>query len=361
MSTLFKDIYSKAYISELAAALRKADPKFDTKGFEKAVLDSNWKNLELKQRMRHISTMLHRFLPYSYKKQIALLEKVAPQFGGFQSIVFPDFVEAFGLDDFETSMAALEYFTPFSTSEFAVRPFITRYEKQAMREVMRWTKSKNEHVRRLASEGSRPRLPWGMALVSFKKDPSPVLPVLEALKNDPSEYVRRSVANNLNDIAKDHPELFLSIAKKWQGNNRETDRIVKHASRTLLKRAHPEALALFGYEDKAKAQVDKLKLSAKKIMLGEELTFRFEVSHPQKVPQKLRIEYAVYFMKANGKSSKKVFHITENTFEGGKTHTYERRHPFRDFTTRKHYAGEHVIAIIVNGKELAQAKLILQR
>jgi len=359
MSAL-KDLYTTDFVRKLGKALRGAYAAFDAAAFEKAVFDKSWKNRELKQRVRHISICVHRFLPFSYKKQVAMLEKIAPQFKGLEAWVFPDFVEAFGLDDLETSVRAMGIFTVYSTSEFAVRPFILRYEKQMMKQLLAWAKHENEHLRRLASEGCRPRLPWATALPAFKKAPSPVLPVLEALKNDPSEYVRRSVANNLNDIAKDHPDLVLAIAKRWLGQSKETDWIVKHASRTLLKRAHGEALSLFGYKDTAKAEVLDFKLQAKKIRLGDDLRFRFSVSHAQKQPQKLRLEYAVYFMKANGKQAKKVFKITENEFAGGKAHTYERRHRFRDFTTRKHYAGEHVIAIIVNGKEKAREKLLLK-
>ena len=163
-------------------------------------------------------------------------------------MVFLDFVEVFGLDDYEASIPALEYFTQYMSAEFAVRPFIVKYPKQMLAQMLVWSKHTNPDVRRLSSEGSRPRLPWGIALPALKKDPAPVLPILEELKLDPSESVRRSVANNLNDIAKDHPEVTLQVLHSWQALDREEiAAITRHALRTLLKDGHPQALELLGY------------------------------------------------------------------------------------------------------------------
>ncbi|TND08906.1 MAG: DNA-3-methylpurine glycosylase [Bacteroidetes bacterium] len=361
MATPLKEYYNKDFVRRLAAALRKKDTSFDSAGFEKFVFDKSWKDRELKQRVRHISQSLHKFLPYLYKKQVDLLRAVAAEFKGLEAFVFPDFIEVYGLDDLQTSVKAMEEFTTYSTSEFAVRPFIIRYEKPMMKQMTAWAKSKNEHHRRLASEGCRPRLPWAMALPGFKKNPAPVLPVLELLKNDESEYVRRSVANNLNDIAKDHPQLALETGKKWLGKSPETDRLVKHALRTLLKKGNREALALFGHGNHDHAEIHDLKLDSTGIRIGENLGFSFSVSHSEKKVSKLRLEYAVYFMKANGKQSKKIFKISENSFEGGKKFTYKRTHRFRDFTTRVHYPGEHVIAVVVNGEEKARKKFLLKK
>lgn len=214
MSDLLKDRYSRAFVQRLAAAMVSARPTFDATGYTAAVLGGGWNGLELKQRMRRLSATLHRFLPGTYPEQLGVLERVAPHFGGFEAMLFPDFVEQFGLEDFDESVRALECFTQFSSSEFAVRPYIIRHGARMMKMLRRWAAHENEHVRRLASEGCRPRLPWAMALPVFKQDPSPVLPILEALKADPSEYVRRSVANNLNDIAKDHPAVLPEVARR---------------------------------------------------------------------------------------------------------------------------------------------------
>jgi 3-methyladenine DNA glycosylase AlkC len=156
--------------------------------------------------------------------------------GGLVYIFLPDYIEQYGLEDFESSVKAIENVTRFVSCEFAVRPFILKYGGTMMKKMRTWSLHKSYHVRRLSSEGSRPRLPWAISIPELKKDPSPILPILENLKNDPSEWVRRSVANNLNDIAKDHPGLVIELARKWKGISRETDAIIKHGSRTLLKK-----------------------------------------------------------------------------------------------------------------------------
>ncbi len=247
VAELLKNRYSKAFVADLADRIGDVYGDFDRAGFVKAVMSEGWRALELKGRMKRISETLHRFLPPNYGDALAVLKKIAPDEQGFEYLFLPDFVERYGMDSFEPSMKALESFTEFASAEFAVRPFIVRHPDRMMRRMKRWAKSRNEHLRRLASEGCRPRLPWAMALPEFKRDPSPVLEVLDALKTDSSEYVRRSVANNLNDISKDHPNTTLRIARSWKGISSETDRLVKHACRTLLKAGRREAMELFGY------------------------------------------------------------------------------------------------------------------
>lgn len=361
MSDLLKDRYSRAFVERLAEAMAVVQPKFDALAYTKAVLGEGWSGLELKQRMRRLSATLHRFLPGPYAEQLVVLEKVAPHFGGFEAMLFPDFVEQFGLEDFDASMRALEWFTQFSSSEFAVRPFIVRYGARMMKVMRRWAAHKNEHVRRLASEGCRPRLPWARALPAFKADPSPVLPILEMLQADSSEYVRRSVANNLNDIAKDHPEVLLEVARCWRGKAKATDALVKHACRTLLKRGDPRALALFGYHQNVPAEIHGLELSSLKLHIGDDLHFQFEVRHRDSGPLALRLEYAVDFVKASGRTTRKVFQITEAVFAPALSRRFARKHRFCDFTTRQHHPGEHRLSIMINGVACAHATLALEK
>ena len=357
MAELLKHRYSKAYVAELATAIKRHAPKFDHTGFERAVLGNGWARLELKQRMRRITETLKRFLPGDYRQQLVVLSKTAPDFGGFAAMFFPDFVAEYGLDDFATSVAALELFTQFSSSEFAVRPFIVRHGERMLAQMLRWTTHPNEHVRRLASEGSRPRLPWAMALPQFKRDPRPLLPILEALRADPSEYVRRSVANNLNDIAKDHPDLVLEIVQRWLGTSAETDRLVRHACRTLLKRGDQRALRLFGQHDDVAVAVTALKLGAKQIPIGADLGFTFLLRAAADTAA--RVEYAVDFVKSDARSSRKVFHVGVKALTAATPLSIARTHRFRDFTTRKHYAGKHRITILVNGVERASGVVAL--
>ena len=170
--------------------------------------------------MRHVTTCLNAFLPPEYEEAIIILRKVAPNLSNhtLASIVFPDFVEVYGLEDWDVSLPALEWFTQYSTSEYAVRPFIQQAPDIMIEQMMKWSFHHNHHVRRLASEGIRPRLPWGIALQQFKVDPTPIIPILTNLKEDESLYVRKSVANNLNDISKDHPAIVLDLAKEWLEN-----------------------------------------------------------------------------------------------------------------------------------------------
>jgi 3-methyladenine DNA glycosylase AlkC len=219
--------------------------------------------------------------------------------------------------------------------------------------MLQWAEHRNEHVRRLASEGSRPRLPWGMRLPALIADPSPLVPILEKLRADPSEMVRRSVANNLNDIAKDHPAFVLDLARRWHGENDATDALLKHACRTLLKRGDAGALRLFGHDHEVQARIIDLRLSETRLPIGGTLGFSFTVALKQKEAAKLRLEYAVDFVKASGATSRKVFKISERRFDAGERARIARRHRFTDFSTRKHYAGPHRIAMLVNGIERA--------
>jgi hypothetical protein len=176
------------------------------------------------------------------------------------------------------------------------------------------------------------------------------------LKQDESETVRRSVANNLNDIAKDHPEVVIAFATKWQGKSTETDKLIRHACRSLLKRGNQKALNHFGLGEVKGVTVSDLKLNKKKLKLGEELKFSFALT--VKKEAKLRLEYGIDYMKSNGKTNRKVFKNSEGVFEKG-THQLSSKQVFRDFTTRKHYAGKHGMAIILNGKEVIEAAFAL--
>lgn len=354
MAEPLKNMYNKALLDKLAGEVKKQYKAFNTTRFLAMVFDKHWETRELKQRMRHITHCLHACLPLPYEKQIALMYKVSPHFNGFIAILFPDFVEVYGLEHPDISIPALEHFTPYSSSEFAVRPYFVKYEKRMLKQHAIWAIHKNHHVRRLASEGLRPRLPWAMALPAFKKDPSKILPVLELLKDDESEYVRRSVANCLNDISKDHPDVVLQTINKWKNHSAGTDWIIKHASRGLLKKGHTEALSHFGLNHKIKADVYGLEVSKKRIRIGDGFTFQANVKSAEKKTQRVRLEYAIYFMKANGKPSRKIFQIgTYELAPGGKMEI-KRSHRFADLTTRKHYKGEHKLVMVLNGKEAAE-------
>lgn len=362
MKPLKDQFFNKAFVTQLATDLSAANFRFDAAKFIQRVLDKGWKARELKERMHHVTDCMHTALEYSYKKSIALLVRVAKtrikeNQTSFGDMVFPDFVERYGLDDFKTSVNALEIFTVACSSEFAVRPFIVRYPREMMEVMLQWSKHNSEHVRRLASEGCRPRLPWGMALPEFKKDPRPVLKILENLKSDSSEYVRRSVANNLNDISKDNVEIALKTAERWFGTNVETDALVRHALRNELKKGNKRALKLFALAHKTRARVTGLKIVPDNIQIGDSV--RIEFSLVAGANERLRLEYWVYFVRAGGHNAKKVFQIAERDFSKGSRHSFNKKHRFQNFTTRKHYAGAHRIVVAVNGEKKAETQVLL--
>ncbi len=353
-----KNLYTTELIGQLSDEIAARYPAFDRPAFEQSIFDTDWAAKELKQRMRHIANCLHHFLPDSYPVAIDILKPVSEKFNGFEYMFFQDFVECYGLDDFETSMQALAHFTKFSSSEFAVRVFILQNEKRMMKQMQKWSNDKNPHLRRLASEGCRPRLPWAMSLPGFKKNPAPVFKILKRLMNDDSDYVRRSVANNLNDISKDHPEQVLDWAKNWSGKHTGSDWIIKHACRSLLKQGHPDALTLFGYRKPVDIRLTGFKLQ-NEVLPGKKLQFSFQLHTDKKKLGRLRMEYAIGFMKANGMQSQKVFKIGEADYPQQQKFV-EKYYSFKPISTRRYYPGEHTLSILVNGQMFTQGSFLLR-
>lgn len=341
--------FQRASFEHLADEIRKVYPRFDRERFLALIYDDTWDSLELKGRMRHSSEALGEVLPQDYRKALAILLKVEQHVTGFDHLLFADFVERFGVDDFDVSMPALEVFTR-SSAEFAIRPFLRRYPERGFAQMLAWAGHEAEHVRRLASEGCRPRLPWGTALQELKRDPAPILPILERLKDDPSEYVRRSVANNLGDIAKDHPELAVDIGERWMKEDAARAPLVKHALRDLLKKGNRRALHLFGVGEGAAIEVDALSVTPKRVKLGGEATLRVQLHSTKKRAQRLRLEYAIGYARPSGRPGRKVFKIADVALAPGGSLEFTRKLSFIDRTIRTHYAGRHTLTLIVNGQ-----------
>ena len=354
MPDLLKNMYNYEYLNKLSIEIQSVYDPFKVDEFVKSIMDSTWESLELKGRCRQITVNLGKYLPDNYAEAIGVIDKVIVNQGswldGF-ALFFPEFVEVYGQGkaDWDISIAALERYTPHASAEFAVRPFIINNEKLMMAQMYSWAKHKNEHVRRLASEGCRPALPWAQALPKYKKDPTPVLPILKQLKTDPSPYVRKSVANNLNDISKTHPDLVTKLAKEWYGKNELTDWVVKHGCRTLLKKGNRDVLAIFGFHDASSIDVDGFALGEESISIGEDITFSFVLM--AKEATRVRLEYGIDYVKSNGKRNRKIFQISELSLKNGEKKSYVKNHPFADLSTRKHYPGTNSITLIVNGAE----------
>jgi len=359
MAQPLKDLYNKDLINSLACEIERVYKKFDSEKFQGKIFSEGWDKKELKERMRFIALTLSEFLPDDFEKAISILIPVSEAFVGFEYMFFPDFIELRGLHDFELSMKALAHFTEYSSSEFAIRVFIKEYPDKTMAQMESWAGSENKHLRRLASEGCRPRLPWAMALPEFKKNPAPVLKIIKKLKDDESEYVRRSAANNLNDISKDNPLVVLNLAKKWIGKKKKRDRLLKHACRSLLKSGNPRALKIFGLTRAAHIRVETLKL-ADSVTMGDSLSFSFTLKTNGEKLGRVRLEYAVYFKKSTGKLSRKIFKISEGNWSV-REKTISKILSFKAISTRRYYAGTHRLAIIVNGKERLCRDFVLNK
>lgn len=323
----------------------------------------DWKKLELKQRIHRIAEVLSKSLPKPFPKAVSpllkiskVLEKKFPGTQRFYIIFLGETVEISGADHPDESLYFMERITQIISCEFSIREFLIRYPDITWKKMLEWSKHSHPGTRRLASEGSRPRLPWGKGIPGLKNDPEKTLSILENLKNDPDEVVRRSVANHLNDISKDHPDLVISIAKKWMGKSENTDLLLKHALRGLLKQGNSDTLSIFGFSKSKSAKISNLELQPKEVEIGKHLTYRFEMKSETKEPTLYRLESKIHYLKPSGKFSVKVFQIEEKEFSPKETKVYERKQSFQQMTTRIHSPGLHKLEIIVNGETKAKAE-----
>ncbi len=360
MAEPLKDMFSKKFYERLALEFNKADNNFHPDKFVKDVT-KNIDTLSLNQRMRNTSVVLKQHLPSDYKKAIDVMWNVVPEFRShYTALLFPDFVGQYGHDDFKLSMDALKYFTQFGSSEFAIREFLKRDLTKTLSLMKKWAGDKNYHVRRLASEGSRPRLPWSFNLDEVIKDPNSTLPILEILKEDKELYVKKSVANHLNDFSRIDAGWMLKVINSWDKKNTDTAWIIKHASRTLIKNGDARSLAVFDYEKNPKIKVEKFNVNKLKIVLGENLQFGFYLRSEKTSSQKLVIDFAIYYQKKSGNLAPKVFKLKEIVLKPKQTVSITKSHRFMDFTTRKHYSGEHVIELMINGWSCGKIEFLLK-
>ncbi|UCE24755.1 MAG: DNA alkylation repair protein [Candidatus Zixiibacteriota bacterium] len=361
-SGLWKDYLNRGSVTKIAEEIGRVDRGFDQRSFVEASIDKSFSDLELKQRITAIARTLHQFLPNDYGRSMRIFRKAAPHLGGFENWALMSFIELYGLDHFDDSIAAMKDLTRYGTAEFAIRPFMIRYERKMLPVLHRWAGDSNEHVRRLAAEGSRPRGVWTQHIESFKKDPRPVLALLEKLKADPSLYVRKAVANNLNDISKDHPDLVIETALAWNNDgNKHTDWIVKHACRSLIKKGNPKVFPIFGFTSSPKVEVRRFRLSRKKVKIGSSISLSFDLVSGANRSQKLAIDYRLHYVKKNGKRSPRVFKLSEKVLGSGKTVMISTRHSFENRCTRIHYPGEHRLDLIINGRVVLSEDFSLAR
>ena len=351
-SRLWKDYVNKESLSDFSLKINEVDSNFDYKKFINSVCTKEFFELELKERLHEVARQLKQFLPKSYKKAIDILIKAAPNVGGFYNWAMTLYIEQNGLDYFDSSIRAFYELTKYGTAEFAIRPFMILHTDKMLTVLNKWVKDPNEHIRRLVAEGSRPRGVWVAHIEAFKKDPKPVLKLLEHLKADESLYVRKAVANNLNDITKDNPDLVIKTAKRWlKDNNPDTNWIIKHACRSLIKKGDTRVFPLFGFVTSPNIKIRGLRPSNKNIKIGSTLKLDFEIKSLTDKTQKLAIDYRLYFVKKSSNTTPKTFKISEKTLKGKEVVPLSIKYKFKDLSTRRHYPGMHKIEIIVNGKK----------
>lgn len=359
MAEPLKEMFNAAYYTRLADAVTAVYPAFRRAAFLKSV-QTGQEGRELNARMRHASVTLRDHLPGDLRVAVDVLKQVAPLMPkGYTALLFPDLVALYGLDDPAFSLSALKYFTRFGSSEFAVRPFIQRDVSGTLRVMRTWAEDENEHVRRLASEGCRPRLPWSFRLDAIMKDPSLTTPILDRLREDPMLYVRKSVANHLNDFSKDHPAYMVKLLRGWDLKHPHTAWIAKHASRTLIKAGDPSALALFAFDTRVKVRTEDLSVSPKRLRLGDMLSIGVTVVSEAVRSQQLVIDYAIHYRKANGATSRKVFKWKEVELGKQASIALTKHQRIVDMSTRKHYVGVHKVEVMVNGNVMGETAFTL--
>lgn len=359
----FKNFLNQDLIEQMAVHFHRHCPEFDRKAFIADAI-KDFDSLELKQRSNRITETMIRYLPADFAEagQILSSSLGAPLgddlasgkddttgIAGWAIMPLEHYVAQQGHDHFDLSMDLFKEMTKRGTAEFGIRYFLEKYPEKALAVMKEWTADDNVHVRRLTSEGSRPKLPWGIHLPVFIKEPKPLLELLEKLKDDDKEYVRRSVANNLNDIAKDHPDLVASIAEKWMvGASKDRTRLIRHACRTLLKNGHPKTLEVFGFAPPIiiNASIEVLK---SEVILGESLEFALTLNSGADHEQSLMIDFIIHHQKANGTTTPKVFKWKTATLESNKALIVSKRHGIKKVTTRVYYQGLHTLEVMVNG------------
>jgi len=363
---LLKESLDAQAIQHLADCLSDIHQSFDHTAFIKTA-NSGLSKLELKARVYHLIDALHHHLPQDFEQTAQILCQVKqhqleakdPTIRAFTAWPLIDYVAVHGLQHPEVALNTLAQLTSLFSAEFAIRPFIQQHYQLTFEHLNNWCDSEDYHLRRLASEGTRPRLPWGQQLPQFIKDPQPILPLLEKLKADSEDYVRRSVANNLNDISKDHPQTVLDTCQRWQAlPYKETQWVIRHATRTLVKKDVPEVFALLGYTAKPQLEIE-LTLNSNKLKVGEKLSFQIQLKSTASQAQKLLIDYAIHFMKANGQQSAKVFKLKTVTLAKGELLPLEKTHRFIPLSTRRYYPGEHKVEVKINGLSFALASFNL--
>ncbi len=378
MAEPFKNLLNAQVVADIGRHLQRASPEFNGKRF-KTLADAGLDALEMKARARHICDALERTLPADFSSAAEVMEAALATLdtpldqtldgptgarndglAGWAVWPLTEYVARHGHADTPRALQALHAMTQRFTAEWAIRPFILREPELSFATLHQWARDASPHVRRLVSEGSRPRLPWGMVLKPLVDDPSPTLPLLHMLMDDVSPYVRRSVANHLNDIAKDHPQ----VIERWlhdhlPGASPQRQALLRHASRTLVKRGHAGVMGAWGIGERFKGRAT-LALSSNRAKVGDTLQLLLTIRSTAKSAQRLAVDYAVHHVKASGDTTPKVFKGWLFELGAGEERTLLKKHSLKPITTRRYHAGAHRIELLINGQPAAEASFELK-
>lgn len=369
MTYHLKDFFDARVVERIAEQIAGAYMAFPRQRFVREA-NSGLATLELMDRGRHIMRALKSTLPQDPAEAIVMLERSlgapleASEGNGMEPFIYLPhvlFVAEHGLECFEVSMRAQHALTQRFSAEFSIRRFLERYPERTLRQLAKWTGDPSEHVRRLVSEGTRPRLPWAGRLRAFQQDPTPVLALLEALKDDPHEYVRRSVANNLNDIGKDHPALLVKVARRWLINaSPERRRLVEHALRTAVRRGEPEALDVLGFRAAADLALGAVRITPSSPRIGGHVRVDVEVENRGRRVAAAVVNLGIHFIKARGTAGLKVFTLRRVRLEPGESAALGKRISLAQQTTRTHYPGRHEVDVRINGRAVSAGHFTLR-
>ena len=359
MAEPLKNQYGADVPHAIAAMITAVHPAFNSARFVSEALDG-YDALELMPRGKKIAQALRVHLPDDYEQAVAILLDSLDQphgrdprlsLGAFLYMPHTMYVAQYGLAHFEVSMRAQHALTQRFTAEFSIRPFLEQHPEATLRQLTAWATDPSPHVRRLVSEGTRPRLPWAPRLRRFQADPAPVLALLELLKDDPALYVRRSVANNLNDIGKDHPAVLADTAQAWLKDASEQRAwVVGHALRSAVKRGDSGALKVLGFGNTAQVTLGQVQITPGRAVMGGWVALAFELTNTTTQVQGVLVDFCVHYVKASGQTSAKVFKLKTLTLQPGETVQLSKKLSLAEMTTRKHYPGLHRVEVMLNGQ-----------
>lgn len=362
MAQPLKDMVDRDVVTDIARRFSNVIKRFDAREFVEAIA-TELPSLELKPRIECIARQLRNHLDDDYPAALAQVVEVArgePPISGFAAWPLCTFVELFGLDHPTASLDAMEHLTKRASCEFAIRPYLRDHFEEAYATLERFTAHDDEDVRRLPSEGTRPLLPWGMRVKRLTEDPRPGIDLLQRLRHDSSETVRRSVANHLNDVAKSDPELVISVARRWMAEDPPVDsKMVAHALRTLVKRGHPEAMSVLGFTTDPEIEVGRFTVAPTVVRMGDSIELSAEIRSQADTAQRLVVDFIIHHVTARGSRSPKVFKWSVVELPPGESVSMTKKRRIEHASTRTYHAGEHRVDLQLGGITAATTSFVV--